>query len=46
MRAVVNEANQIRKDTKALLEQIAIAEKTLYRTHDTYVGKHEKIKEL
>lgn len=40
------EAAQLRKDSKALMEQIAQAEKTLYRTHDTYVGKHEKIKEL
>lgn len=46
MKAVVTEANQLRKDSKILLEKIAIAEKTLYRTHDTYVSKHEKIKEL
>lgn len=40
LRAVVAEAAQLRKDSKALMEQIAQAEKTLYRTHDTYVGKH------
>lgn len=44
LKSVMSECAHLRKESKSLLEKISVAEKTLYKTHDTYVGKHEKIK--
>jgi hypothetical protein len=46
MKNVMAECNHLRKESKILLEKIAVAERTLMKTHDSYVSKHEKIKEL
>ena len=40
----MNETAEMRKGIKLQLEKIAVKEKILYREHDGYVGKREKMK--
>lgn len=46
MNAMVAECTRLRKESKQLLEKIGVGERLLMKTHDTYVSKHEAIREL
>ena len=43
---VMNETAELRRSIKLQLEKIGVKERVLYREHDGYVGKREKMKEL
>jgi hypothetical protein len=44
MNNMMNECARLRKESKQLLERIGVGERTLMKTHDTYVSKHEAIR--